>query len=202
MASRRSSLRVLPKQPTPEPKSQLDILKEQNSALRQENEQLRREIDSLQQRASLPALRTEQKAPDYLDLIRNKFTSRTKNSRITTECETGLFSSKEISLDRSQMSILELYENYKVSNKLPSLADLKEITERFFSEYCENYTKIKALFECLNTNKKSAEYQKLSELIELYRVPLLYQKSPQTLFRELSKSKEKGKKKDKEEMCL
>jgi hypothetical protein len=91
-------------------------------------------------------MKTEQKVSAYRDLIKNKFTTRTKTSRITTECETGLFSSKEVSLDRSQMTISELYDNYKLSNKLPSLMDLHEITDKFFKDYCHNYTKIKALF--------------------------------------------------------
>lgn len=43
-------------------------------------------------------------------------------------------------------------------------------------------------------------------MMELYKVPLLYQKSPQMLFRELSRSKEKPKnkkeKEGKEELCM
>lgn len=44
------------------------------------------------------------------------------------------------------MTISELYDNYRLSSKLPVLSDLKEITQIFFASYCENYTKIKALF--------------------------------------------------------
>ena len=40
-------------------------------------------------------------------------------------------------------------------------------------------------------------YGRLGELIELYRVPLLYQQSPQVLLKELSRSKEKAKEKGK-----
>ncbi len=94
-------------------------------------------------------------------------------------------------MDRSWQGLDELYDNY-LSSRLPALEDLAEIVQRFFQEYSHNYAKIKVLLATIDTNRQRPEYQRIQQLIELYKVPLLYQKSPQTLFRELSKEKPKG----------
>lgn len=49
------------------------------------------------------------------------------------------------------------------------------------------------MFECLQSSQTDPEYKRLNELIDLYKVPLLYQRSPQMLFRELNKDKSSGK---------
>ena len=74
---------------------------------------------------------------------------------MTTDCETGFFSSKENSLDKSQMTINEWYESYKFSKQLPTLEDLYKISDKFFMDYCENYSQLKVLFESLQGNKQS-----------------------------------------------
>ena len=89
------------------------------------------------------------------------------------------------------MTISDWYDQYNLAKKLPTLYDLRDVADRFFKDYCTNYAKLRSLFECLQSSKQHEEYKKLSDLIELYKVPLLYQKSPQTLLRELSKSKDK-----------
>ncbi len=101
-------------------------------------------------------------------------------------------SSKEPSLDTSRNTptptLHELYHNY-LNSKMPALEDLTAIAQTFFQEYSDNYAKIKVLMSTLKTNQNRPEYSELKELMELYKVPLLYQKSPQMLFKELSKSK-------------
>ncbi len=79
---------------------------------------------------------------------------------------------------------------------MPNLKDLEEISEKFFKDYCENYSKIRCLFDCYQAKIKDERYKKLSDLLEIYKVPLVYQKSPNTLIRELSKDKSKSKKKE------
>ena len=82
----------------------------------------------------------------YREMIKNRLSSKGKGSRVITECETGLFSSKEVSMSHSLLTVAEWYDSYKTNNKLPTLGDLQEITDRFFNQYCEDYTKLKALF--------------------------------------------------------
>lgn len=102
-------------------------------------------------------------------------------------------------MDANELTIADWYDNFKMENKLPSLGDLKQLADTFFNKYCQNYSKIRAMFECLQSSKLDAEYKRLNELIDLYKVPLLYQKSPQMLFRELNKDKSNSKVKDKKE---
>lgn len=83
---------------------------------------------------------------------------------------------------------------------MPALTDLQDIADRFFKDYCESYAKLKCLFDCLQCSKQQEGYKRLFDLIDLYKVPLLYQKSPQSLLREISKSKERVKTKGREEI--
>lgn len=126
--------------------------------------------------------------PAYREIIRSKFTSRTKASRITTECETALLSSKEGSLEHSRDTLQDLYLHAQRSRP-PALEQLAAVAERFFADYCDAYAKLKVLLSCLEADRNRPEYHRLTELLQLYRLPLLYQKSPQTLFRELSGSR-------------
>lgn len=124
--------------------------------------------------------------------------SKARQSR-NTECDTGLLSSKEVSLEQSSLTISDYHRQYKISQKVPILSDLKEVADKFFKEYCDSYTKLKTLFECLQCSKNIDNYKKLESLIELYKVPILYQKTPQTLLKDLNKSRERLKTKGREE---
>ena len=53
------------------------------------------------------------------------------------------------------MTINEWYESYKFSKQLPTLEDLYKISDKFFMDYCENYSQLKVLFESLQGNKQS-----------------------------------------------
>jgi hypothetical protein len=76
----------------------LTLLRAQNNALRAENDRLRRELTALSTRAPPANTQTDSKVPVYRDIIRSKLTTRTKTSRVTTECETALMDSKEASI--------------------------------------------------------------------------------------------------------
>jgi hypothetical protein len=62
------------------------LLRTQNASLRAENDRLRRELAALSVRPPAGSIQTEEKVSAYREMIRNKFTSRAKASRITTEC--------------------------------------------------------------------------------------------------------------------
>ena len=83
----------------------------------------------------------------------------------------------------STLTISDYYDQYRMSQKAPVLTDLIEIADKFFKNYCDGYAKLKCLFDCLQGSKNSESYKKLENQIELYRVPLLYQKTPQILLR-------------------
>lgn len=108
--------------------------------------------------------KTEEKISSYKDIIRGKLSSKTKQSR-NTECETRLLSSKEVSLEQSSLTIIEYHKQYKMSQKVPLLSDLKEVADRFFKDYCDSYTKLKTLFECLQCSKQSEGFKRLESLI-------------------------------------
>lgn len=96
-------------------------------------------------------------------------------------------------MERSSLTISDYYDQYRLSQKVPLLTDLQDIAERFFKDYCDHYAKLKTLFDCLQELPTHAPYKRLQDLLNLYKLPLLYQKSPQSLLREVSKSKERGK---------
>ena len=100
---------------------------------------------------------------------------------------------KETYLELINATILDWYDHYSLARKLPALPDLQQLAQSFFDSYCANYTKLRSLFECLQCpQQQQQQYTRLRDLIDLYKVPLLYQKSPQSLLREISRSKEKG----------
>ena len=106
------------------------------------------------------------------------------------------------------MTITEWYSTFKISKNLPSLRDLQEVADSFFANYCDSYTKLNTMFEYLEqTHSDHPTHSKLGELLKLYKLPLQYQKSPKTLFRELSRdkikpmSKPKKEENKKEELC-
>lgn len=192
----RLSLRRHSAQPLPPPPNELEGLRRELAQVRQENEQLRREVAGWREE-----VRTEKKVEGYRSIIKEKMSSKVKSSRATTVCETGVFSSKEVSLLPSETTISDWYENYKLNSRLPSLQSLTAVADNFFAQYCENYSRLKTLFQCLPAEGSEPAYCRLSELLDLYRLPLLYQKSPQTLFRELSRERPGSRKEKREETC-
>jgi hypothetical protein len=72
---------------------------------------------------------------------------------------------KEGSYEHSNLTITDWHEQYNLSQKLPTLADLQEVAEKFFKDYCLNYARIKSLFECMQGSRQSDGYKRLGELI-------------------------------------
>ena len=117
-----------------------------NSRLRKENQQLKVEIESLRSREKYQSgVRTEGKESAYRNIIHEKMKSKAKASRATAEC---LFETTD-TLERSDVTITEWYSNFKISKSLPSLRDLQEVADNFFANYCDSYTKLTTMFECL-----------------------------------------------------
>jgi hypothetical protein len=104
--------------------------------------------------------RTEEKVTCYRDIIRGKLSSKAKQSR-NTECETRLLTSKEVSLESSSLQISDYYDQYKLSMKVPALGDLRDIADKFFKDYCDNFAKLKCLFDCLQCSRHLDNYKKL-----------------------------------------
>jgi|JI9StandDraft_2_1071091.scaffolds.fasta_scaffold639972_2 hypothetical protein len=86
-------------------------------------------------------------------------------------------------MEPSTLTISDYYDQYRLSQKAPFLTDLQDIAERFFKDYCDHYAKLKTLFDCLQESQTNQSYRQLNDLLQLYKLPLLYQKSPQTLLR-------------------
>ena len=86
-------------------------------------------------------------------------------------------------MEPSTLTISDYYDQYRLSQKVPLLTDLQDIAERFFKDYCDHYAKLKTLFDCLQESQTNQSYRQLNDLLQLYKLPLLYQKSPQTLLR-------------------
>lgn len=183
--------------PTQQLSGEILQLKKQNEALQRENDRLKRQLESYKSQSNNGTVyRTDEKFKSYKGKIQDIMRSKTGQSR-NTECQTGLLSSKEVSIEPSSITISDYYDHYRLSQRVPALTDLQDIADRFFKDYCDNYAKLKCLFELLECSKQQLGYKKLFDLIDLYKVPLLYQKSPQSLFRELSKSKQRVKTKGK-----
>ena len=51
------------------------------------------------------------------------------------------------------LSIAEQYEQCELLKRPPTLVDLEDIAARFFKDYCDNFAKLKSMFECLQINK-------------------------------------------------
>lgn len=86
-------------------------------------------------------------------------------------------------MEGSSLTISDYYDQYRLSQKVPLLTDLQDIAERFFKDYCDHYAKLKTLFDCLQESPSHAPYLQLQDQLNLYKLPLLYQRSPQTLLR-------------------
>ena len=88
-----------------------------------------------------------------------------------------------MSSEPSSLNISDYYEQFNLTHKVPSLSDLQDIAARFFKNYCDSYAKLVTLFKYLQYPESNQPYRQLKDLIELYKMPLLYQQSPQTLLR-------------------
>jgi hypothetical protein len=67
-------------------------------------------------------------------MIKEKISN--KISRVTTECETGLFSSKEVSESELSITITEYLSSLKHNNNAPSLTQIEDMASKFFHDYC------------------------------------------------------------------
>ena len=128
---RRHSASQLNPTPTQTHRHEVELLRKINLQLKQENDQLRRELEGYKLQSTAGTVCNTEPKASYRDIIREKLSSKNKQSR-NTECETRLLSSKEVSLSGCSLTISDYFDQYKLAQKVPTLSDLREISIKFF----------------------------------------------------------------------
>jgi len=64
-------------------------------------------------------------------------------------------------MEQSSLTISDYHRQYNISQKVPALADLRDVADKFFKDYCDSYAKLRTLFECLQCSKQLDHYKKL-----------------------------------------
>ena len=132
------------------------------------------------------------KEEDYKQKLANRIHNKTKISTKTDHEETGVSNTKTNKLIQD---IPELYEQYTSNRLIPSLHHIYEVAKEYFSEFKENFIKLKIMLDNAEGEEPKLK-KKIEDLLYLFKVPILFKENPTLLAKSLSKAKEGEKSKE------